>query len=480
MSLLSKFTSFSFGSWISLAIGFVSTPLITRLFSPEDFGKASMFNLVINISMIVILLGTDQSYVRFFYEETKEKRKYLLKNSLKLPLLFSIFMIFLSLIFRSKLSYFLYGKENLRMIYFFSFSVVIYVINRFSMLVVRMEQKGKVFSILQISSKLFELIIIILFVTFFGSKFENLIYAKVLAIILVSLMAIYYTYENWTFFPEKSPHKHSTIEILKYGFPGLANTLIIWLFQSFDRLAIREWLGMSELGVYVAAFKIIAILNIIQTTFVTFWTPVAFETYEKNKKDTHFFENISRTVSTIMIFIAVGIIMLKDIIVLLLGKEFRDASSIMPFLVFMPVMYTISETTVIGINFKKKIKYHVVIAGIVCLLNILGNFCFVPVLGAKGAAISTGLSYVVFFGLRTYISLKYYSVNYHLKKLSFIIFFIILYAIYNSFYSNLIINLISGFTIVALIVILNFSFIKLLLLKLKEELISTIGLRDIL
>ena len=51
--------------------------------------------------------------------------------------------------------------------------------------------------------------------------------------------------------------------------------------------------------------------------------------------------------------VAVGTIMFKDLIILLLGKDYREASMVIPFLVFMPLMYTISETTVGGIDFKK-------------------------------------------------------------------------------------------------------------------------------
>ncbi|TKH00449.1 lipopolysaccharide biosynthesis protein, partial [Peribacillus simplex] len=101
----------------------------------------------------------------------------------------------------------------------------------------------------------------------------------------------------------------------------------------------------------------------------------------------------------------------------LLGPEYQEASKILPFLVFMPLMYTISETTVLGINFYKKPKWHIVIAGVSCICNIIGNWVLVPQFGGLGAALSTAFSFIVFFMLRTHISLKYYKVNYGLGKL---------------------------------------------------------------
>jgi O-antigen/teichoic acid export membrane protein len=61
-------------------------------------------------------------------------------------------------------------------------------------------------------------------------------------------------------------------------------------------------------------------------------------------------------------------------------------------------------------------------------VNIVGNWLLVPRYGAVGAAISTAFSYIVFFSMRTFISLKYYKVDYGLKKFYSVLVLIILYS----------------------------------------------------
>jgi len=100
----------------------------------------------------------------------------------------------------------------------------------------------------------------------------------------------------------------------------------------------------------------------------------------------------------------------------------------------MPIMYTISETTVMGINFKGKTKKHILIASVAAIINLLGNSFLVPIYGAKGAAISTGIAYVVFFGMRTYMSKKEYNVNYKLKTLAISTAIVYMFATYSSFH----------------------------------------------
>lgn len=466
--LLKKFASFSIGTWVGLIIGVISTPIITRLFSPEDFAKASMFTLAINLLMIFVTMGADQSYVRFFYEEEEFKRNLLLKNTLKVPLFLFILTLILLTLFPKQFSLYLFGDIYLDLILLLGLSIVIYVINRFAGLAIRMDQNGKAFSILQVCLKLFDLLGILLIVFLFGNSFKSLIYGKVLTVFLVGLIGIYLGRKHWRFFKSKNRTKHSLKEISKYGFPLMITLMVTWLFQSFDRFAIKEWGTMKDLGVYVAGFRIIAILNVIQTTFSTFWAPVTFEHYEKNPLDTAFYTKVNKMITIVMVGVAIGTIMFKDIIALLLGKDYRDATTIIPFLVLMPVMYTISETTVGGINFKKKVRWHLVISILSCLFNIIGNYILVPKFGSKGAAISTGLAYVLFFTLRTYFSKKYYKVNYNLKKTYFYILLITLYATYNTFIDNWRVSFLLGIFILIILAISELKFIKMEIKKLKE------------
>src|SRR5699024_9239991 len=147
----------------------------------------------------------------------------------------------------------------------------------------------------------------------------------------------------------------------------------------------------------------------------------------------------------------------KYIILLLLVTEYKSAASIMLFIVFMPIFYTISETTVIGINFYKKTKWHILIAGIACISNIIGNWLLVPKYGAIGASLSTAFSYILFFTLRTQISLKFYKVNYPLIKIYSMIIVISSYAVYSIKSTTIWLNIIIGFIPTTILVVIFFQ-----------------------
>ena len=457
-SLLKKFLSFSIGGYIALAIGFFITPIITRMISPEQYGVYSIFTVAINMCILICGLGLDQGFVRHFYEENENKRDRLLYSCIKIPILLTILISFFIIFFRKKVSLFLFEEYSFEMIIIFILMIFLSLINRFSILIVRMNQKAKLFSLFQILTQVLNFIFIILFFKNYGNNYKTLVVAGIMSLFLVTIISIVTERKNWTY--NKEMGKCSSKELIKYSFPLSITMALNWVFSSGDKIVIKYFSTLTELGLYAAAFKIVALLNIIQTGFTTFWTPVAYEKYEKNKEEKIFFEKIHEYMSFFMFLVAVILLMGKDLLIMILGPKYALASDIMPMLTLMPIMYTISETTVLGINFYKKTKYHLYISISVVILNVIGNLILVPKLGAKGAAISTGIVYIVFFTLRTYFSLKFIKFNFNLKRFYLIVFMLVIFAIYLSFYNNIVVIFKIGITIISLIIFLYRKMIK--------------------
>lgn len=430
-NLLKKFLSFSIGGYIALVIGFFTTPITTRMLSPEQYGISSMYLLVVNILMLLAMLGLDQGFVRYFYEESEDNKGLLLKNCLKIPIGMLIIISVLILLFKVKISEFIFLEDNDFMIIFLVIMLLFTLLNRYSFLTVRMNQKAKLFSIFQILNQLLNFIFIILLFKVYGDNYKTIVIGSTITTVVITIISIFSEKKIWSF--RGTNAKTTERELLKYSLPFTITMALTWIFQSSDKVAIKVFSNVEELGLYAAAFKIVALLNIVQTGFTTFWVPVAYERYTKETKNLEFFEKVHGYISLVMFGMALVVLMSKDLIILLLGEKFRIASSIMPCLVLMPIMYTISETTVLGINFKKKTKYHMNISVIVAVLNILGNLLLIPYLGAKGAAISTGLVYIVFFSLRTYFSLKEIKFRFNLKRFYLSTAIVTSYAIYLTF-----------------------------------------------
>ena len=461
-NLIKKFLSFSIGGYINILIGFFIVPITTRMLSPEQYGVSSLIGVIVQILVIATSLSMEQGFVRFFFEEEEENRGKLLYTSLVPFFILGALAFLLIFIFRKDISIFIVGKnENLIWICLI-LAILFRTINTFSFLVVRMKQRGSIFSILTVAVKLFEFIFILILFQYFGNDYKTLIFATIFANLMVAIVSIFFERKVWNLknLSSLKDCKITKKELFNFSYPLILTMALNWLFASLDKITIRTFSNLNEVGIYSGAFKIVALLSVIQSGFSTFWTPTALEHYTKNPEDTSFYKKANDYLSLIFFLLGVNILLFRDVIGILLGKKFYNSIFVMPTLVFMPIMYLLSETTMIGIGFKKKTKYFLYVSVIASISNLIGNLFLVPYLGAKGAAISTGISYIVFFSARTYFSNKLINFGFNLKRIYIITFLILLYALFLSFYNKIYLTIGLGILLEIIILLIYYPIIK--------------------
>ena len=459
-NLLKKFLSFSIGGYVNAVIGFFMLPFITRILTPEEYGIASL--ILVDMLVIMCSMGLDQGLVRFFYEEDEDNRGRLLYNSISYPIIFFFILSIILFIFKDKITFFILNKNDNFLWKVILVSILFRILHLFSILIIRMQQKGKLFSFFNILLKVSEFLFILILYKIYKNSYKILILASLFSFILTSLLSIFFERKIWTF---SGKEKITKKELLKYSFPLVLTMGLTWLFASADKLTIKYFSDLNQVGLYSSSFKIVSIISVIQSGFTTFWTPIVYEHYSKNPEDTLFYKKANDYLSIIFFSMGLGILIFRDLIVFLLGDKYYLSKFIIPMLIFIPVMYLISETTVMGISFKKKSKYFLYISIVVSITNILGNIILVPFLGAKGAAISTGVSYILFFALRTYFSNKLINFNFNLKRIYFIIILILGYALFLTFYDNIFLNIGIGILLQIIIIVAYFPILKELYFK---------------
>lgn len=433
-SFIKNFTILGFGSLLSMALGFFTTPIITRIVDPVDYGQFSIFTMYSNLAIMVLYFGLDQSMVRFFYEEDSfEYRQALLKKCVKIPVIATVGVsAFAILTYKLRIFKFEFDGSILVLLCLYTLILVVY---RFSMLLVRLQYKTKLYSALGIIQKISYIIII--FILLYNTKIGHmkvLILSTMLAALICMIISVCAERKSWFLRSScKDACMISNKSLLLYGYPYIISMGITSLFQAIDKISLNKYCTYADVGIYSSTMTLIHIFNIIQTTFNTLWAPMAVEHFTKDKNDKSFYQRGNQIITVIMFFIGITLILVKDIFAILLGEKYREAAYILPFLIFNPIMYTISETTVNGLVFMKKSKHQVVVAAVACITNIIGNSILVPIYGCQGAAISTGISYIVFFTMRTVLSNKFFYIDFKLPRFYCLTAVVCVYALYNTF-----------------------------------------------
>lgn len=431
---LKHFTIIGAGTAINLLVGLFTTPLITRLVDPVEYGQYSIFTMYSSIAVMVLCMGLDQALVRFYYEKDGPNyKRLLLLKCVRIPIIVSVFAtIIITICAYNNIINFEFPALIMVLLCIYSFAELVY---RFSLLIVRLEYKSKLYSILSIIKKVSYVCVALFFLIMVKGNDLLILSASILvATLLCVIISMIMQAKMWNVFQNRELDcsiRYKTL--LTYAYPYVITMGVTTLFQAIDKIALNMYCTYTEVGIYSSTMTLVHIFAIIQTTFNTLWAPMAVEHYAKNPEDKRFYQAGNQIITVVMFFLGISLILVKDVFAILLGEKYREAAYILPFLIFNPIMYTISETTVTGLVFKKKSKMQVIVALGACLTNIVGNNMLVPILKCQGAAISTGLSYIVFFSLRTYLSNKYFYVDFKLKKFYLLTFVVSLYALYNTF-----------------------------------------------
>ena len=431
-SFISHFLAIGAGTVISMALGLLTTPIITRIVDPNEYGQLSIFQMYTSIALMVLCLGLDQSLVRFYYDHDEiEYKQSLLRFCFWIPFFASVGVaIVVSLL---ALSHAITFEFEPHIMVLLGVNVIVNVANRIAVLVLRINYQSKLYSVCNILTKIAYITVALgLIFTVKSHYFTLLAIATIFSYLIPTIFAIISSKSLWKLHTDYQLPNRS--EIVQYGLPLILSMGITTVFQALDKMSLNAYCTYAEVGVYSSAMTLVHIFAIIQTTFNSLWGPMQVEHYVKHPEDTSYIQKANRMITVIMFFIGISLILVKDVFAMLLGEKFREAAYIMPFLIFNPIMYTISETTNVGLGISKKSYLNIIVAAGACLTNLVGNLVLVPILVGKGAAISTGISYIVFWALRMVISNRYYYVDYGNKKFLLITLLTIGYAYYNTFF----------------------------------------------
>lgn len=415
-NFFSSLLKFAIGPLGGAIIGFITVPVTTWLVDPEQFGLTTMFTLFQTLLTSFIYLGLDQAYGRE-YNNRKYTKSQLLFNSMLPSILISAITMIILACFMVPISIYLFGEVNYLLMNCLIIWLPFVVMERFLLLDIRMQEKGLQYSMYNILTKIFVMFLTIGLLLGYERTYTSIVLGTVLSQIISCTILIFMSRKQFCF-------KNNQIDfalikqMLKFGLPILPSIIIVWVLNSSDRLALNYYSTIDEIGIYFAAMKLVTALNMIQSIFASFWVPMAYRWHEEGVEKEQF-EKVSYGLGVFMGALFIGVLLFKQIMVMILSPEYSEAQYILPFLLFSPIMYTMSETTTLGIAFSRKTYFNIWVSLIAAIVNLVVNFTLVPLIGGVGAAMGTGIAYIAFFWARTLISrcywykfdLKFYCLN---------------------------------------------------------------------
>ncbi|MDF2911771.1 MAG: polysaccharide biosynthesis protein, partial [Sporolactobacillus laevolacticus] len=280
-AFIQRLLAFSIGPAGGAIIAFITIPVTTHFVSPGEYGKASMFTLVLTMLSTFQYLGIDQAYTREF-NEVKDRASLFL-HALLLPLAFSILLLILIMLNLGATSHFLFGESDQYVASILLGILLIFVtFERFILLSIRMEEKALAYSMFTIFIKLVILAATLIFVLMIRRDFLAVVYSAAIGQIIGDAYLIirhrrYFVFRTFRF--DKALLKRMLI----FGLPLVVAASASTLLNSAGRLALRSWGSFYDIGMFTAALKIAAVLAVVQSSFTSFWVPTAYRWYSEKQ-----------------------------------------------------------------------------------------------------------------------------------------------------------------------------------------------------
>ncbi len=393
---------------LTRGISFILLPLYTRALSPEEFGMLDYFVALGAIASIFITLEIMQGLARHIpecLEDGQMKRDYastcmwfVLGAYTALLLLVSALSTQLSTLLLDSP-----GKAGLVELAGWSYWVagVLNILHG----QLRWELRAATSALLSLLSTLLTVACTVVMVIWLQWGIRGALLAQVTGGLLALLPSLYLTRSSFGLRFDLA----SLRRMLAYSVPLIPSSLAVIFAMYFDRIALKELMSLSDVGIYAVGQKISLVVTLALIGFRTALTPLIYASHAQDSTPGDI-AKIFRVFCVAALAMTLCIsVFAREIVGLISSESFQGAASVVPLLIFSVLlanMYIFAP----GLDLSRKTGVISAINIVVAVLNVMLNYLLIPVFGILGAALSALLAFGVGFVAYMYASQRLYPV----------------------------------------------------------------------
>ena len=453
---------------VPAVVGIIALPVITRLFSPRDYGNYILVLATVSLSSTIAVAWLASSTARFFpiYKLRNQVEKFH-STLLKLALISiaAVFFVVLGILFlaQSHISASLFSLIRIGLLLFTATSFFRLLIS-----VLRAKRQGVQYTFFSIWRSIAGLILGVTFVVFFHFGAEGLLLGSLLSI-MIAIPLLWRISLGKPSFRKGNIRSSISWEVAKFGIPATAINLLTWVLSLSDRYILEFFRGSWEVGIYSASYAISEhSIFLIVSLFLLSSRPIEYSIWEKQGIEASrvYTKKLTRYYLLIGLPAVVGLSLLaKPIVGILVASEYQVGYGIIPIVASGAFFVGISNIFSVGLGFHKRtdlLMFCYLGGG---SLNIGLNFLFVPKYGYVGAAITTFISYACAALLVIVVSRPFFIWEFPFKSLAKVacasaIMGMVVYHIGGSLTSSTLLNLMLGILVGVVVYSLMLSLLR--------------------
>ena len=402
--------AFFIGSLITSGISYITTPIYTRLLSPDEFGVVSLFLTWYMIFGIIAMFGLSNGVFNNGMMDYKDHRDEYSFSMLLLSNTITIIFSFFLFLFYPYIKYYI-NVESKYIILMLCLFMTQPAYN-FWLARQRYELKFKASLFWSIFIAFISPFIAIFCIVFLPlHSIDARIFGAEIPLVILYVGFYLYLSKNCNFKINISYWKSAII----FNLPLIPHYLSIYLLSSSDRIMIATYVGKSETAYYTVAYSLASVVTIVWSAINSSLVPYTYEHCRKG--DLNKVANVTYPLMSLFaVSCIVLVLMAPELILLMATKEYMDALYIIPPIVvgvFFQVQYFIYSNL---IYYHRKTKYVMYASVIASIVNILLNYIFIPKFGYYVAGYTTLFSYIIqatidYYAMKKVMGFSIYSMK---------------------------------------------------------------------
>lgn len=429
---------YGLSSIIGRLLNYLLVPLYTRVLITSDYGIYTEMYAYVSILWVILTYGMETTFFRFSQSETNKAGVY---STSMLSLAFtSLAFLIGALIYARPIAIWLGYADNVNYVIWFAFILAFDAISAIPFAKLRQENRPVKFALIKlvnIGSNIGLNLFFILLCPFIISRFpESSLSGFVLSffnpddlvgyIFISNLIAT--TLTLILLLPD-FPLKNITFDfalwkrMLAYTWPLLVVAVAGSVNLSLDKILLVRLLPegsdvMGQVGIYGACYKVSIIMALFVQTFRYAADPFFFsESGKSESRQLYADVLIIFTIAVSVIFLFT--VMYLDVVILFIGKAYRDGKAVIPLLLmgnlFLGIYYNLS----IWYKLTNQTIYGAALSVIGAIVSVVLNFALIPTMGYYGSAWAAFFAYFVMMVLSYLLGQKHFKVPYNLRRLIF-------------------------------------------------------------
>lgn len=373
-------------NFIMKTIGFITTPVFTRLLTKSEFGDFNTFQTWMMLILFLTSLNLEGSLIRASQEHKKDFDGYVFSMVTLSMISTSIWWIVSNLFFIQLSNLLSLNRVYINCMFLYLFFCPI--VNLFQN-AERYKYKYKMTVLTNMTISVGASLLSVLLVVFLSDGlFARTIGFIIPTMIVGTIVLIYYLVKI----------RKVKLTYWKYALPitlpYIPHLLSMYMLSNIDRIMIDKICGSDTVALYSLAYTCGMLITILVTSVNSAYSPWLAEKLSNKEYDK--IKKISVPYVAIFSYFAIGTVLVSPEILLIMGgKEYIIARLVMPpvaagcLLQFVYCMYVNIE------QYEKKTIGMASASAIAAIINIVLNYLFIPRFGYVAAAYTTYFGYLL-------------------------------------------------------------------------------------